>query len=599
MRSINNTLTAAYNGLFIRDKKLVGTYFSDPVNAIKQSYNSLDKNLTLQSYKVIEYSEAFIFLLASKTNLTQQEMKIINEYQKFIHEHVILYQTTGKLRLFNSRIFQEKMETCKKVLGPVFDECKAAFDTLYKDANKTYKEYINGERVDNRSLSGMYTFFKITLGNPKYEHARKRVFEKDLKAGKKQDYHALSFNLNYQSMLDYKEEDEFPSIYITNMATSNGLCHSGEKCIEISTRFIGQPLIKLNEDANFTKTNDEQTIHNPHGSLAVLFHEIQHERQAHQLGSNMINKTAFFILCRTLIHKYFSTSTYDEYHSNYLYKEIENQCNQIGSIKAAELSRIHNLGSTETLHQRAAYYKKKFAKGLQRNTDNEIIDTLKYNIESLSKIIKDNPHELSKYPIASRIIDRNGNIKDIRDFVKAYTKLSLDKSSKNKDNEEELYDYLFNYYVYNNDKTGTKLNLQIFDNDLDKISLLMLITNFIIFESRALKDMFDSINSNEINGSRKKALLNIAKQRANCLAKAQIFFASLKKSGELDRLMKISNDHNSPNYRHTYFSSVSDGTYIRTVTEHVKKNKDIKNELEIMLIAQELDSVGDQIIQEK
>lgn len=592
-----DTIEECRTSSLIKDGLNPNTSFESFMEGIEEYY----KVYSIESIKKIEYSEAFIFYIAN--NISKQSnvgstnsINNLIKYMEFIENKVSEYYK-GDLTILKLRILKENnLENI-----PYLCELTSKLNDVKKDleikGKEIYEKYMNLKEISNEEENILFAWLEFTLDDINLENIRSNVFEKICKYSENCSFQKLSFALNYASRVDYELSDECPSIYLCDFDNENinGENYSNAKSIFISKKFCDCKLIEMCLDYRDYNIINDEDAHELRGSLPTLYHELQHERQEQNLLNGVHSKSTFFMAVSNVLNKYYSNNDFNEYECNYLYREIENEANMVGNYKAQLLSNKYKLDSDMFYNKRAIYYRKKFAKGIQVDSSMNRYDQIFYNIIFLQDAVKNNPEVLGKYDVLNDIFEKDGSIKSFQDFVKSYTKITLESREENRDNIE-LLNYLFSFYMHNIDSLNITLDTKQFDSDIDKISLLMLISNTIKLESNSLKDMFDTLYEGELETNVKKdARMELILKRANSLLIAHEVFEKLRENGELERLISISNDHNSPYYRHTNFTYDTDGSFIRTIKEHVIRNINLSNIDEIMYIAETLDDEGERI----
>ena len=245
----------------------------------------------------------------------------------------------------------------------------------------------------------------------------------------------------------------------------------------------------LNHDGN--KEYVEFGVKNLTKWIQTINHELQHYKQNVDMQKGKFSLSAWNYIKSSILRTYLSKKDFNEYMINYKFVETEREANILGWQETASFLNTYSPHfqneikeatalSTQTL-QTAKY-------GMKKNDNNKqsIFGIEKYNIEHISKIIKENPHLLQQYKQLNLIFNQNG-VKDLNTLIKEYTYILSNNKGKEKE-VNDFYNEVFSYYFIRLDMS--KINLNNLSNK-EQFNMFGIISDLYKRECESLKDMMD------------------------------------------------------------------------------------------------------------
>ena len=179
------------------------------------------------------------------------------------------------------------------------------------------------------------------------------------------------------------------------------------------------------------------------GLTKVICHETRHTHQELQ-AHNKVSRIAFEMARNQLFMKYLKSDSYDVYHNNYKYTDIEMDAENYGLYYSEIL--LQTLGR-EDLAQKvkelniSTYNTRRFYE-IMYNEKGTAISSDAFTVDYLDKIIQEHPEELVNYPVLQNIYNKDGTNKPLTNIIARKINENLD--------DKGIYDNYINYDILKN-----------------------------------------------------------------------------------------------------------------------------------------------------
>lgn len=179
------------------------------------------------------------------------------------------------------------------------------------------------------------------------------------------------------------------------------------------------------------------------GLTKVICHETRHTHQELQ-AHNKVSRIAFEMARSQLFMKYLKSDSYDVYHDNYKYTDIEMDAENYGLYYSEIL--LQTLGR-EDLAQKvkelniSTYNTRRFYE-IMYNEKGTAISPDAFTVDYLDKIIQEHPEELVNYPVLQNIYNKDGTNKPLTNIIARKINENLD--------DKGIYDNYINYAILKN-----------------------------------------------------------------------------------------------------------------------------------------------------
>lgn len=374
-----------------------------------------------------------------------------------------------------------------------------------KNVKKIYDKYMNDEKLTVEEESLMFCFFTTRLGtkNDKIYNCQERLINKIISNNGNVHISGKEFLINfiasekckklklptvkvYIGAKTFRNRDINPSVIGSYFADS-GLT-------EINGAYI-EPTLQVESD--FSGTYMIATGLNL--LIQGIYHELQHYKQSYDLENNIINISSYNMLKHRIFREHLSDEKFNEYRTNYRYREIETEADIVGWRETAEFLKKYaskdKFAEIEISSFNSVRTNLKKSCAFNTNKNGYKVIQNRYNMYYLIKIIKENPNYIKEYPMLNLFFDKNGNRVKIKDMIKVLTSISLNKNIdyKVKRDYYDVYEEIlsFAFEITNLDK----LNIDEL-NDEEKSNYFSLIADAYERECRELKNMMDVYLSN-------------------------------------------------------------------------------------------------------
>ena len=175
----------------------------------------------------------------------------------------------------------------------------------------------------------------------------------------------------------------------------------------------------------------------------ILCHEATHtlqEMDAHK----KVSKRALEMVRYQLFNKYLNSDSYDSYHQNYKYSDIEkdaeNYALYYSEILLRTLGRI-DLAEKVRKSNTATYNERNFYE-IMYNEQGQMISPDAFAVDNLDKIIREHPEEINNYAVLQNIYNKDGTRKPLSTLIAR--KINEDLKDK------EIYDNYIHYAIVQN-----------------------------------------------------------------------------------------------------------------------------------------------------
>ena len=313
-----------------------------------------------------------------------------------------------------------------------------------KDVREYYNLYINDKLNDDVKKIRLMEFLVGKIGNNNYKNTLENVFSKLLNSNKDLLISEKNFLVQY---INYNKCQRLglpnAKVYLTKKDLFDGENFEGN----IKANTYGEKgIIELNEsefEKDFSIISKKFNVSRSVLCLTTINHELEHYKQSYYMQIGKLNESSFYMIMNRIFRNYLSDKNFNEYKTNYKYKQTEREANVNGWRDTAKLLQTYAKDTKFKEMEQAYYISRKTnmekANSWQKKKINDkekkmTVET--YNIKNLIEIIKDNPNLLRNYPQLKEFFDDNGKIYPPFTFFEKYTKLEL---QKNKTDDKEKY----------------------------------------------------------------------------------------------------------------------------------------------------------------
>lgn len=486
--------------------KDVLSYFQD--NDMAKMYSEKNKiirgekphNSRLELQIDIIENEIIKILEKDAKSRSDTEQKVLGYASKFYRQFYLKPFSLMTCKIFNTNV------GAKLFSRDEVQKIDVYLKENRKNVKKIYDKYMNNEKLTVEEECLMFCFFTTRLGtkNDKIYNCQERLINKIISNNGNVHISGKEFLVNfiasekcqklklptvkvYIGAKDFRNRDINPSV-IGSYYVDSGL-------MEINGAFI-EPNLQVESDfsGKYMIATGMNLL------IQGIYHELQHYKQSHDLENNIINISSYNMLKNRIFREYLSDAKFNEYITNYRYREIEREADIVGWRETAEFLKkyaskdkfaeikISSFNSVRTkLNKSCAFNTSK--------TGYKVIQN-RYNMYYLIKIIKENPSCIKEYPMLNLFFDKNGNRVKIKDMIKVLTSISLNKNIDYKVRQDyyDVYEEIlsFAFEITNLDK----LNIDEL-NDEEKSNYFSLIADAYERECRELKNMMDVYLENE------------------------------------------------------------------------------------------------------
>lgn len=375
-----------------------------------------------------------------------------------------------------------------------------------KNVKKIYDKYMNNEKLTVEEECLMFCFFTTRLGtkNDKIYNCQERLINKIISNNGNVHISGKEFLIKFITSEKCKKL-KLPTakVYISDKDFENrdikpstlGLSFGNTGLVVINESFVKS---NLQERYDLSKTLIESTT-KMNLLIHTIHHELQHYKQSHNLENNIINIGSYNMLKNRIFREYLSDAKFNEYKTNYRYRETEREANIVGWRETAEF--LKKYASKDKFREiKISSYnsvKTKFDKSYAVSTNKTGYTAIQnqYNMHYLIKIIKENPSYIKEYPMLNLFFDKNGNHVKIKDMIKVLTSISLNKNIdyKVKQDYYDVYEEMLGFAFEITDLD--KLNIDELSYE-EQSNYFSLIADAYEKECRELKNMMDVYLSN-------------------------------------------------------------------------------------------------------
>ena len=486
--------------------KDVLNYFQD--NDMAKMYSEKNKiirgekphNSRLELQIDIIENEIIKILEKDAKSRSDNEQKVLGYASKFYRQFYLKPFSLMTCKIFNTNV------GAKLFSRDEVQKIDVYLKENRKNVKKIYDKYMNNEKLTVEEESLMFCFFTTRLGtkNDKIYNCQERLINKIISNNGNVHISGKEFLIKFiTSEKSKKLKLPTAKVYISDKDFENrdikpstlGLSFGNTGLVVINESFVKS---NLQERYDLSKTLIESTT-KMNLLIHTIHHELQHYKQSHNLENNIINIGSYNMLKNRIFREYLSDAKFNEYKTNYRYRETEREANIVGWREAAEF--LKKYASKDKFREiKISSYnsvKTKFDKSYAVSTNKTGYTAIQnqYNMHYLIKIIKENPSYIKEYPMLNLFFDKNGNHVKIKDMVKVLTSISLNKNIDYKVRQDyyDVYEEMlsFAFEVTNLDK----LNIDELNYE-EKSNYFSLIADAYERECRELKNMMDVYLSN-------------------------------------------------------------------------------------------------------
>lgn len=405
----------------------------------------------------IDILENYIIYLFQKKNRTLEENDILKKASSF-------YNEMGKGRksfLLNSIIFNN-IRYLGRSFFKDYDVIMSRLGSVSKELRQYYDMYMNNSLKSDVEITRLMEFLTGKIGNDKFKNSLENVFRKLLNSEQDISISEKNFLVQY---INYNKCNKLglplAKVYITKKDLFDGhdISNDYKGVSHGNTGIIGLNEYEFEKDFNIISKNFN--ISRGLLCLTTVNHELEHYKQSSMVNSGILNQSSFAMIKNSIFRNYLSTKDFDEFVSNYRYRETEMEANVNGwkdtaklmesyakDTKGKEIEQCYYLSGKKYMEKANSWQLKKLGDKKKKTTIEN------YNIKNLIEIVKNNPNLLNNFPQLNEFFDKSGNIHKPFAFFEKYTDLEL-KKLKTSDNNlkeeingkqscyEEFIDYLF------------------------------------------------------------------------------------------------------------------------------------------------------------
>lgn len=521
----------------------------------------------------IDILENYILYLFQKNNRTLEEENVLKKASSF-------YNELGKGKksfLLNNMIFNN-MRYLGKSFFKDYDVIVENIKSTSKEVREYYNLYINDKLNDDVKKIRLMEFLIGKIGNNNYKNTLENVFSKLLNSNKNlliSEKNLLVQYINYNKC--QRLGLPLAKIYITKKPLYGedfgdnvyGESYNDTGIICLNQKYYGM-------DFNLKVGNISLWLF----CLNIIHHELEHYKQDCEVSKGVLNESSFSSIKDILFRIYFSNSEFNEYKTNYEYREVEREANVNGwrdtakllqtyakDTKFKEIEQAYYISRKTNMEKANSWQKKKI------NDKEKKITIETYNVKNLIEIVKDNPNLLRNYPQLKEFFDDNGKIYSPFTFFEKYTKLELQKT-KTDDKEEykaldeklKCYDEFIDYLFIN--KNFETLNFDGYNNYETMITFFSLLGQKFFEECNKIKDMCNTFDVNNLGDF--YVILNKRKDR---LSKYYSFI--LKNQALIQKLNIYNQEHLDERHRlfNWYLDVEKLNSELKSVDRHIDRLK--------------------------
>lgn len=524
----------------------------------------------------IDVLENYILYLFQKNNRTLKEENVLKKASSF-------YNELGKGKksfLLNNMIFNN-IGYLGKSFFKDYDVIVENIKSTSKEVREYYNLYINDKLNDDLKKIRLMEFLVGKIGNNNYKNTLENVFSKLLNSNKNLLISEKNFLVQYATYVKCQRLN-MPNakVYLTKNNLFDG------KKIEENLKGMSHGttgIIGLNEsefEKDFSIISKKINVNRGILCFTTINHELEHYKQSYDMQIGKLNESSFYMIMCCIFRNYLSDKDFNEYKTNYEYKQIEREANVNGWRDTAKLLQTYAKDTKFKEMEQAYYISRKTnmekANSWQKKKINDkekkiTIET--YNVKNLIEIIKDNPNLLRNYPQLKEFFDDNGKIYAPFTFFEKYTKLELQKTKtydkeeyKELDGKLKCYDEFIDYLFIN--KSFETLNFDGYNNYETMITFFSLLGQKFFEECNKIKDMCNTFDVNNLGDF--YVILNKRKDR---LSKYYNFI--LKNQALIQKLNIYNQEHLDERHRlfNWYLDVEKLNSELKSVDRHIDRLK--------------------------
>ena len=455
-------------------------------SAIKSRINSINekKGINGNQELLLDIFENEIIKILEKPNHTNQETQILNWTKSVYINNLSNYGPIFICSRLLRKPYYEKL----------FKENKTKVEEYQKNNNKTaghlYQKFMTNQKLSEHEEMLLFRYLTANINDnfDLFSNVFKNTIKKILELNGNVSIYGKEFLMKF---IGYEKCQklglEMPPMYITSIhifdktkPDFNGLHYANTVSINYAL---------LNQDGN--QPYIEFGIKNLTEWIHTITHELQHYKQNQDMEKGKFSLSAWNYIKQRILRNYLSKKDYNEYMNNYKFLEVEREANILGWQETASFLNTYSPHFQNEIKEASALSTQTLqtAKYGMKSTDNNkqsLFGIEKYNIEHLSKIIKENPQLLQQYKQLNLIFDKNG-VKDLSTLIKEYTYILSNNKGKEKE-VNDFYNEVFSYYFIRLDMS--KINLNNLSTK-EQFNMFGIISDLYKRECESLKNMMD------------------------------------------------------------------------------------------------------------
>ena len=269
----------------------------------------------------------------------------------------------------------------------------------------------------------------------------------------------------------YLAEKEFKVAHTRAYLSSYDFINSNKRLDCMGITYSDSGVLIINRDV----LNGSHDIYTLKGILHAVCHEVTHYAQALEYKYGYVTKRNYIWNKYSLFNKYFKDLGLDEYNDNYDHYEIELDANYNGwDITYKILSKYAPKYKNSIINDSFVARNNELIKSITNTkhdlSDNTIMEDIDYNVYYLDRIIKNNPHLLSKSNVLNAVYKKDGSRRDFYELV------NLEKDIINKESTYVgISDVFEEFYLYdiNNNLFGIRLGIYNRDTNINVLNKIL------------------------------------------------------------------------------------------------------------------------------
>lgn len=367
----------------------------------------------------------------------------------------------GNYSVLNGPLFDDRI--CPLIFSKRDNEIiRLAKDSLIYEAKKIYKALISGKKITKAEENKIYSCLNCNLNSQDSELKEIAIgMFRQIFIDKRIDYLKLQFIMQF--VANEKAVNKVNDHVKGYLTCYNEEGKKTKETLGLDDYDKNYFLILLNNLVlgignivfSYEIKDTESFLCN---MITTIFHEMEHHYQWNSLFNNSItdeyealdaySATKFKILSRGM-----SKGKFNEYVTNYYYKEIELLADANAYFEAANfiekyLPEYRHIA--EIFRKYSVECTRKLSFGMMYDEKKQIYSLTDYNIEKMQIILMGNPKLLEKYPLLQKIYNNNGVLRSFPEILFYYGRSCVVDKDGTKEFYREALEYLVNHGALKN-----------------------------------------------------------------------------------------------------------------------------------------------------